>query len=63
MPSRLKFIPFAVSLLSTIPLTPASAIPIEVSFTASGFQAGAPTDPVTGSVVYDAASTSAPPTR
>jgi len=61
MPSQLRFVLFAVSLLSAIPLTPASAIPITVSFTASGFQDGAPTDPVTGSIVYDAASTTAPP--
>jgi hypothetical protein len=61
MLSWLKFLLFAVPLLSAIPLTPASAIPITVSFTASGFQAGAPADPVTGSIVYDAASTTAPP--
>jgi hypothetical protein len=57
MASRLKSLLLAVFLLSASPLTPAFAIPIEVSFTASGFGAGAPTDPVTGSVVYDAAST------
>ena len=34
----------------------AHAIPITVSFTASGFGPGAPTDPVSGTIVYDAAS-------
>jgi hypothetical protein len=48
MASRLKSLLLAVFLLSASPLTPAFAIPIEVSFTASGFGAGAPTDPVTG---------------
>jgi hypothetical protein len=61
MPNRLGFLLFAVSLLSAIPVTPASAIPITVSFTATGFNVGAPTDPVTGSIGYDAASTTAPP--
>jgi hypothetical protein len=61
MPSRSRFVLFAVFLLSAIPVTPASAIPITVSFTASGFGGGAPTDPVAGSVVYDATSTTAPP--
>jgi hypothetical protein len=53
----LRSVLFAVSLLFAIPLTPAFAIPITVSFTVTGFLAGAPTDPVTASVVYDAAST------
>ena len=35
----------------------AQAISIQVDFTASGFPAGAPDDPVSGSFVYDAAST------
>jgi hypothetical protein len=48
---------FAVILSSVCATTSAQAIPITVSFTASGFGAGAPTDPVTGSIVYDAAST------
>jgi hypothetical protein len=48
--------------LSTATLTPAQAIPITVSFTATGFTPlsgtdPAPTDPVTGTIVYDAAST------
>jgi hypothetical protein len=38
---------------------PAHAIPIEVDFTVSGFGSGAPTDPVTGTIIYDAASTTA----
>jgi hypothetical protein len=32
------------------------AIPITMQFTAAGFPAGAPTDPVTGTIVWDAAS-------
>jgi len=57
MARSLRSVLFTVSLLFAIPLTPAFAIPITVSFTVTGFLAGAPTDPVTGSVVYDAAST------
>ena len=34
----------------------AHAIPITVSFTATGFDAGAPADPISGTIVYDAAS-------
>jgi hypothetical protein len=47
----------AAILLSIATSLPAKAIPITVTFTASGFPAGAPTDPVTGSITYDAAST------
>ena len=38
-------------------ISPARAIPITVSFDVAGFGAGAPTDPVIGSITYDAAST------
>lgn len=38
---------------------PASAVPITLQFTASGFPTGAPTDPVTGTIVYEAASVTA----
>ena len=48
---------FLLILLSGGIGTPAHAIAITVSFQASPFQAGAPTDPVVGSIVYDAAST------
>ena len=63
MAGRLITLIFAISLLSVCPLTPAGAIPITVSFTAVSFTEfeesppGPPTDPVTGSIVYDAAST------
>lgn len=39
---------------------PASAIPITLQFSASGFPAGAPQDPVTGTIVWEAASVTAP---
>jgi hypothetical protein len=59
---RLITLIVAISLLSVCPLTPAGAIPITVSFTAVSFieleeASVAPMDPVTGSIVYDAAST------
>ena len=62
MAGRLIALIFAISLLSVSPLTPAGAIPITVSFTAASFieleeAVAAPMDPVTGSIVYDAAST------
>jgi hypothetical protein len=62
MAGRLITLIFAISLLSVCPLTPAGAIPITVSFTAVSFieleeASAAPMDPVTGSIVYDAAST------
>jgi hypothetical protein len=57
----LKRVLFAVS-LSAVPLTPAFAIQVTLSFTASGFGAGAPTDPVTGSFTYDAPSITSNPT-
>jgi hypothetical protein len=62
MAGRLITLIFAISLLSVCPLTPAGAIPITVSFTAVSFieleeAVAAPMDPVTGSIVYDAAST------
>ena len=62
MAGRLITLIFAISLLSVCPLTPAGAIPITVSFTAASFieleeAVAAPMDPVTGSIVYDAAST------
>lgn len=57
MANRLIGSVFVLLLLSVCPLTPASAIPITASFTVSGFGVGAPTDPVTGSIGYDAAST------
>ena len=37
----------------------ANAVAIKVDFTAAGFGAGAPTDPVTGTIIYDAASPTA----
>jgi hypothetical protein len=40
--------------------TAARALPFTVSFTASGFGAGAPADPVSGSFVYEAASITGP---
>src|SRR5258708_4241210 len=49
----------AVLFLATLASSPARAIPITVSFTASGFPARAPADPVTGIITYDAASTTA----
>jgi hypothetical protein len=61
MISRLKSVLFAVS-LSAVPLTPAFAIQVTLSFTASDFSAGAPTDPVTGSFTYDAPSITSDPT-
>jgi PEP-CTERM motif len=61
MISWLKSVLFAVS-LSAVPLTPAFAIQVTLSFTASGFGPGAPTDPVTGSFTYDAASITSNPT-
>jgi hypothetical protein len=62
MAGRLITLIFAISLLSVCPVTPAGAIPITVSFTAVSFieleeALAAPMDPVTGSIVYDAAST------
>ena len=57
----LKGVLFAVS-LSAVPLTPAFAMQVTLSFTASGFDAGAPTDPVTGSFTYDAPSITSIPT-
>lgn len=36
--------------------TPATAVPITLQFTATGFGSTAPTDPVTGTFVYEAAS-------
>jgi hypothetical protein len=62
MAGRLITLIFAISLLSVCTLTPAGAIPITVSFTAASFieleeAVAAPMDPVTGSIVYDAAST------
>ena len=60
MLSRIKSVFFAIS-LSAVALTPAFAIPVTLSFTVSGFTPAGPTDPVTGSFVYDAPSvTSAP---
>jgi len=47
----------AAVLLAVGLTTPAWAIPVTVSFEATGFGAGAPTDPVIGTIVYDAAST------
>ena len=61
MISWLKSVLFAVS-LSAVPLTPAFAIQVDLSFTASGFGAGASTDPVTGSFTFDAPSISSGPT-
>jgi PEP-CTERM motif len=62
MAGRLVTLIFTISLLSVCPLTPAGAIQIRVSFTAVSFTEfeealPAPMDPVTGSIVYDAAST------
>jgi len=44
-------------LLGSVPS--AQAIPITLSFSVTGFAGAPPTDPVTGSIVYDAASTTA----
>jgi hypothetical protein len=46
--------------LSSFVVPSAHAIPIKVSFDVTGFPAGAPTDPVVGSITYDAASVTAP---
>jgi hypothetical protein len=50
-------------LVLTAGAIPAQAIPIEVEFTAKGFSdippASPPTDPVTGTILYEAASTTA----
>jgi len=61
MLSRLKSVLFAAS-LSAVTLTPAFAIQVTLSFTASGFGAGAPIDPVAGSFTYDAPSITSDPT-
>ena len=55
--SRPIFLMFAAILLTSSLATPVCAGQITVSFKVSGVGAGAPTDPVIGSIVYDAAST------
>lgn len=42
------------------PAVPAHAIPVNYSFTASGFGAGAPQDPVSGTIVFEAATIDSP---
>ena len=54
---RLSILVFSWILFSFFGLKPAYASPILVSFTYSGFGAGAPQDPISGSIIYDAAST------
>jgi len=53
--------PFFLTFISLVVLFPVDmeATPITVQFTANGFSSGAPTDPVTGTIVYEAASTTA----
>jgi len=46
----------ALSLLLMLSINFVHAIPIELSFTVAGFPVSAPTDPVTGTIVYEAAS-------
>jgi hypothetical protein len=58
---RLKTALFAIA-LSAIPLTPAFAIQVTLSFAVTGFGPGAPTNPVVGSFIYDAASIKSDPT-
>jgi hypothetical protein len=53
---RLRTVLVAIA-LSAIPLTPALAVQVTLSFAVTGFgPTGAPTDPVIGSLSYDAAS-------
>jgi hypothetical protein len=59
---RLRALGVAAISLCAFPLTPAFAIQVTLSFTATGFNAGAPTDPVTGSFTYDAPSITSDPT-
>jgi hypothetical protein len=59
---RLRTLGVAAISLCAFPLTPAFAIQVTLSFTVSGFVAGAPTDPVTGSFTYDAPSITSDPT-
>ena len=61
MTGRLSTSAFAFILLSVGGVMPARAIPITVSFEATGFTGVGvpPADPVVGSIVYDAASTTA----
>jgi hypothetical protein len=59
---RLRTLGVAAISLCAFPLTPAFAIQVTLSFTVSGFGAGAPTDPVTGSFTYDAPSITSDPT-
>ena len=49
----------AIALFLVVGVVPAQAVPIEVDFTATNFSSGAPTDPVTGTIIYQAASTTA----
>jgi hypothetical protein len=48
-----------ILLVLSVGSIPAQAKPIQVDFTAINFGATAPTDPVTGTIIYDAASTTA----
>ena len=64
---RLRTLGVAAISLCAFPLTPAFAIQVTLSFTASGFitegtPSGVPTDPVTGSFTYDAPSITSDPT-
>lgn len=43
----------------TVPVVPASALQITMTFTATGFGAGAPEDPVSGVITWEAASVNA----
>ena len=59
---RLRTLGVAAISLCAFPLTPAFAIQVTLSFTASGFVPEGPTDPVTGSFTYDAPSITSDPT-
>jgi hypothetical protein len=48
-----------VALILAVGAIPAQAIPIEVNFKAQNFASTAPNDPVTGTIIYEAASTTA----
>jgi hypothetical protein len=54
-----RVILLATALFLAVGVIPARAIPIEVNFTAEDFGPTAPTDPVTGRIIYESASTTA----
>ena len=50
----------AIASFLAVGVVPAQAVPIKVDFTATNFTpSGAPTDPVTGTIIYDSASPTA----